>query len=311
MLDLFDTIIDKPSSKVHIYLSRYYTYFTTLGFIGEAEKAITVYENIFNSMKELGICGFYHSYVTITSDITEKLLELKEFLRVVEFVNNILNCIHFSNHQEYLRFSLYKNKALFFFGKLAEARKNFEDMMKYLINNNLTESNSLEYDDICYYLFKSRKFGYLFECYYDKVINDFSLMIQGITYAIFVPIYDVYLEDSSSGIVRDPPVDIYPPVIKLSKETGLSHNDNEGGLSRVIQTSYFRVVTDTSSAHFKHFLTSLTTYNVFRFWPISCQLLVVFYCLFTCVVLFIVVLGLHIIFAISYFLVYFLYCLLY
>ena len=211
LLDLFDTIIDQPSSKVHIYLSHYYTYFTILGFIGEAEKAITVYENFFNSMKELGICGFYHSYVTITLDITEKLLELKEFLRVVEFVNNILNCIHSSNHQEYLRFSLHKNKALFFFGKLAEARKNFEDMMKYLIKNNLTESNSLEYDDICYYLFKSRNFGYFFECYYDKVINDFSLMIQGITYAIFVPIYDVYLEDSSSGIVRDQPVDIYPP----------------------------------------------------------------------------------------------------
>ena len=42
--------------------------------------------------------------------------------------------------------------------------------------------------------------------------------------------------------------------MELSKETDLSHSGyNEGRLSRAIRrTSYFRVVTDTSSVYFKH-----------------------------------------------------------
>ena len=75
--------------------------------------------------------------------------------------------------------------------------------MKYIIKNNLTESYSQKYDYVCFYLFISRSFGHFLECYYDKIINGFSLNMHRITSAIFVTIYDLHLEDSSSGIVRD------------------------------------------------------------------------------------------------------------
>ena len=284
LLDLFDTVIDQPPSIVHKCLSHYYTYLTILRLIGETEKAVAVYEKMFNSIKELRSCELYHNDVMIMLDIIEDLLELKEFERVVELVDDILKCIDFSNHlQDYLRFSLSKSKALYLLGKLAEAQKNFQGIMSYLIKNNLTETYSGEYNDICYYLMKSRNFDYFLECYYDTMIETFSLNIYRTTYIIFVPVYDVYLEeDSSPDIVQDLPVNKYPPVIELSKETSLSHNDfNEGRLSRAICTSYFHVVIDTPSAHFKHFLTSLSNYNVFRFlanfWSIFCRLLILYF----------------------------------
>ena len=46
----------------------------------------------------------------IVLDIIENLLQLQEFKKVVEFSNNLLKCIDFFNHQEYLSFSLSKNK---------------------------------------------------------------------------------------------------------------------------------------------------------------------------------------------------------
>ena len=262
LLDSFDAIIDQPSYVVQIYLHNYVSYLTTLRLIGEAEKAIAVYEKIFDSIKELVSCELHHDGAVMMLDMIEDLLELKEFEKVVKFANYFLKCIDFLNHQEYLVLSLRKNKALYLIGKLAEAQNNFQDMMKYIIKHNLTESYSQVYGDVCYYLFMSRNFDYLLECYYDKVINSFS---SGLIYPIIVTIYDLYSEDSSPSIVREQPIDNYPPLMELSKEKGLSHDDiNEGRLSRATHTSYFRLGTATS-AHFKLFLTSLTNNNAFRF----------------------------------------------
>ena len=58
LLDLFDAIIDQPYFRVHMYLPHYNNYLTTLRVWGETEKAIALYENIINSMKELQAVAF-------------------------------------------------------------------------------------------------------------------------------------------------------------------------------------------------------------------------------------------------------------
>ena len=265
LLDLFDTIIDQPSSQVHVYLSQYNVYLIMLRLLNETEKAISLFEKIFNSMNELGSCEFYHHAAINTLYVTNNLLKQKKYEKVVEHASNILQCIDVSNHQDYLSFCLSKNKALYLLGRLPEAQDNFLNMMNYLVQKNLTETYSEIYDDVCYYLLRSRNFDYFFECYYATMIDSFNLGVHRLAYITFVTMYDLYLEDPSPAIVRDLPVENYPSVIKLSKETSPSNNNLKGrSLTRVIPTSYFRVMTDAPS-FFKYFFTSLINYNVFRF----------------------------------------------
>ena len=287
LINSFDTVIDQPPSNVHLYIDYYRLYWNILKVLGQTEKAIAIYEKVVHSMNELGNCEFYKINSKSTLGVVDDLLNLNEFKRAEEFSKKVLLCFteNISVHQ-FIGFALRRNKALYLSGNLLEAKKEFQSMMIFLVTRNLTESYSQDYADVCYYLFMSGSFDYLWRCYFYKAIAALRIGIYSGFYIIFGPPFDIFLEKKSSDI-QDLPVQINPQIIKLSEETSLSCDINLKSVVKALTAPCFRVLNLFPTTYLKTIFIALTNSTLLRIFAyllsISFRLhLVVHFCNILC-----------------------------
>ncbi len=261
LLERYDDLINQPSSNVYLRLSYYLLYITSLDYFGEMEKAIAIHEKVVNSMEELGNDNNYYSNVAAIYRMCKVLLELNEFDRVVKLASHGLQYIHNGSYiHEYIGLSLQKCKATYLAGNHSHATKLFLELMEFLIQKKLTVNYSNDYYEVCEYLYKLRKFDYIIDCYFDHMI---SVVYKYVLIPVFIIVKAPYgpVSVQSSTTVIDYPVEKYPSLTQLSKETSLTYGQNINSLAKVLSAPKFII-----SQNFKLFslFKALESCNLFR-----------------------------------------------
>ena len=224
LLNLFTNLLEQTSPQVYWHLSYYKLYLTILHRLEKFDKTIAIQEKIVESMEELGMSEVYRGNVPELYKITKYLLELNEYERVVKFASHALPYVNAeSSVHEYVGFCLWKGHALYSMGNLTDANNWFQNLTIFLVENNLTTSYSKDFKEVCHYLYEMGNYNYLLECYCDDITEYIMSPISITIYIIFEVPYDPISEVSSPPeVVHDMPIEIYPQIIKLSKESSLS-----------------------------------------------------------------------------------------
>ena len=237
LLNLFTSLFEQTSLQVYVHLHYYKLYWTVLKGLGESKKAIAIHEKMAESVEELGTNIMYDDIPELYK-ITKHLLELKEHERVVKLANLALVHVKPDNStHKYVGFCLWKGQALYSMGSLTDANKIFQDLMIFLTEKNLTLSYSKDFEEVCHYLYEMGNYDYLLECYFDD-----------------------------TEVVHDMPIEIYPQIIKLSKESSLSVGQtNDMTRSSTTPLFPFPPTPVDFSKHFRSAYNMIIKYNLVHF----------------------------------------------
>ena len=267
LLNIFTSLLEQTSLQVYLQLDYYKLYLKILHGFGESKKATAVHEKIIESMEEL-CTNIMYDDIPVLYKITKHLLELKEHERVVKFANLALVHVKPDNStHEYVGFCLWKGQALYSMGNLTDANKWFQYLMNFLTDKNLTLRYSKDFEEVCHYLYEMGNYDYLLECYFDDITEYIMSPIKIAIYIIFEVPYDPISEVSSPPeVVHDMPIEIYPQIIKLSKESSLSVGQtNDMTRSGTTPLFPFFSIPVDFSAHFKGVYNMIIKYNLVRF----------------------------------------------